>query len=115
MPRAVELARLAERHQLLGRAFDAALFLADQKHLTTFQARGYGVEDVIGQILGLGQKHHGRLESLFGHIHAKMAALGETGVERGLVTGMPAPAVSVRQAAEQIVGGQTGQQNRTLE
>lgn len=55
MPRAVELARLAERVQLLGRAFDAAAFFTDQVQLTTGQARGEGVEDVIGQVLDLGR------------------------------------------------------------
>jgi hypothetical protein len=32
-----------------------------------------------------------------------------------LIAGMPAPAMGGGEAAEQVVGGQTGQQQRTLE
>ncbi|MNY16065.1 hypothetical protein D3C86_1493110 [compost metagenome] len=54
VPCAVELAWLAEWIELFGGAFDAAFFLADQVQLAAGQPRGQGVEDVIGQILGLG-------------------------------------------------------------
>ncbi|MNY20181.1 hypothetical protein D3C86_1536510 [compost metagenome] len=113
--RAVEFAWLAERVELFGGTFDAAFFLADQVQLAASQPRGEGVEDVVGQVLGLGQKDHRCIELALGRIHAKMAALGEAGVQRGLIAGVPAPAMSFGQAAQQVVGGQTGQQHRTLE
>ncbi|MNO99814.1 hypothetical protein D3C76_915950 [compost metagenome] len=113
--RAVEFAWLAERVELFGGTFDAAFFLADQVQLAAGQPRGEGVEDVVGQVLGLGQKHHGAIEPAFRCIHAKMAAPLETGVQGGLIAGMPAPAMRLWQAAQQVVGGQTGQQHRTLE
>jgi hypothetical protein len=113
MARAVELARLAERVQLLGRPLDTA-FSRRPETPHAGQARSHGVEDVIGQVLGLGQEHHRAVELALRDIHAKMAALGKARIQGRLVAGMPAPAVSGRQATEQVVGGQTGQQHRTL-
>lgn len=70
-------------------------FLPDQKQLGTGQARGHGVEQVVGEVLGLGQENHRRIKRALRHVHAELAALGEACVERGLVTGMPAPAVGI--------------------
>ena len=44
-----------------------------------------------------------------------MAAAAETAVEQGLVPGVPGPAAGLRQLAEQVVGGQPGEQQRALE
>ncbi|MCY1546913.1 hypothetical protein D9M68_829380 [compost metagenome] len=100
---------------MFGRAFDAAAFFTHQIQLATGQPRGQGVEDVIGKVLGLGQKHHRCIELALGRGHAEMAALGEASVQRSLVAGVPAPAMGVGQATEQIIGGQAGQQHRALE
>ncbi|MOA44685.1 hypothetical protein D3C78_1670000 [compost metagenome] len=115
MPRTVELAWLAERVELLGRPFDAAAFFPHQVHLSPGQARRHGIEDVVGQVLGLGQEHHGRVEPTLGYVHAKVAALREASVQRGLIPSVPAPAMGIGQTAEQVIGGQAGQQDRTLE
>ncbi|MNM56620.1 hypothetical protein D3C81_677950 [compost metagenome] len=115
MAGAVEFARLAEGVQLLGRTFDAAAFLADQVQLTAGQTRSQGVEQVIGQVAGLGQKQDGGVEGLGWRFYAEVAAPGEACIERRLIAGMPAPAMGRGQFAEQVVGRQTGQQQRALE
>ncbi|MOA46362.1 hypothetical protein D3C78_1688660 [compost metagenome] len=90
---------------MFGGTFDAAFFLADQVQLAAGQPRGEGVEDVVGQVLGLGQKDHGAIESALRCVHAKVAAPVEAGVQRGLIAGVPAPAMGIGQAAQQVVGG----------
>jgi hypothetical protein len=44
-----------------------------------------------------------------------MAALREARIQGRLIAGVPAPTMGLGQAAEQIVGGQACQQDRTLE
>ena len=105
MPCAVEFARFAEGVQLLGRAFDTAALFTDQVQLAAGQARGQGIEHVVGQVFGFGQEHHRCLERLLRRVHTKMAALGKACVQRRLITGMPAPAMGVGQFAQQIIGG----------
>ncbi|MNO68891.1 hypothetical protein D3C76_597350 [compost metagenome] len=115
MPGAVELARFAKGLQLLGRAFDTAAFLPDQVQLAPGQARRQGVEQVGGQLTGLGQKQHGAVEGHRGRFDTVVAAAGKAPFEHGLVAGMPGPAMGHGQVAEQIVGGRTGDQQRALE
>lgn len=114
MPRIVELAWFAKGVQLLGGAFDAAAFFAHQVQFGARQTGGHGLEDVISQVLGLGQEHHRRIECAIRHIHPEMAALGKPCIQRRLVAGMPAPAMGIGQPPQQVVGGQAGQQHVAL-
>ena len=106
-------ARFAERSHFgvtaPEREFDTAALFTHQVQLATSQARGQGIEQVVGQVLGLGQEEHGAFEPSLRRIHPEMAALGKTCVERRLVAGMPAPAMGIGQPAQQVVGGQARQ------
>ena len=110
MPSAVELARLAEGRQLLGRPFDAGAFLANQKQRAAGQTGRQGAEQVVGQLAGFGQEQYRGVEPAVRRAHAELAAPGESGLQGRLVTGVPAPAVGLGQLAEQVIGRQPGQQ-----
>jgi hypothetical protein len=109
VPRIVELAWFAEGVQLFGGAFDAAAFFAHQVQLGARQPCRHSLEDVVGEVLGLGQEYHGSVEGTLRYIHPEMAALGKPRIQRRLIARMPAPAMGIGQAAQQVVGGQAGQ------
>ncbi len=114
MAGAVELARAAERAQLFGGGFDPATFFAYQKQLAPGKAGRQRIEQVIGQVAGLGQEQHSGVKGGPWRFNAEIHTPFKPRIQRGLITGMPAPTTSVRQFSEQVIGRQPDQQQRAL-
>src|SRR5690606_37871370 len=102
----VQFAWLAVGGQLFGCALDTATLFADQIQIASAQTSGQSLQQVVGELARLGQEQYGAGKGRLGRLGAEVATPGEARIQNALLAGMPAPAMGVRQLAEQVVGRQ---------
>lgn len=104
----VQLPGFAELRQLFCRPLDTGFFFTDQKQPLHARQAGQRVQQVLGQLAGLGQEQngigHGRLREL-------VTIMCRTGtLQHPVFVGQPAPGRCLWPFGQQMIGGSTCQQ-----